>query len=85
MAEYTVHYKKATDDVFLAMLPIIEQEAWDERNFVRKAVNWALRQIGKRNSLLRNAAIHCAERILAQDTKAAKWIAKDAIKELQGK
>jgi len=85
MAEYVVHHKKATDDVFLAMLPVIEREAWDDRNFVKKAVNWALRQIGKRNSLLRHAAVQCAERILAQDTKAAKWIAKDALNELNGK
>lgn len=82
MAEYAVHYKKAEDTVFLGFLPVIEREAWDERNFVKKAVNWALRQIGKRNSLLRHAAIQSAERILLQDSKAAKWIAKDALKEL---
>jgi len=82
MAESAVHNKKATDDVFLAMLPIIEREAWDDRNFVKKAINWALRQIGKRNSLLRHAAIECAERILEQDNKAAKWIARDALREL---
>ncbi|MES2276635.1 MAG: DNA alkylation repair protein [Bacteroidota bacterium] len=82
MAEYAVHHKKVTDDVLLAFLPIIEREAWDNRNFVKKAVNWALRQIGKRNTLLRHAAIECAERILEQDTKAAKWIAKDALREL---
>jgi 3-methyladenine DNA glycosylase AlkD len=85
MAEYAVHHKKATDDVFLAFLPIIEQEARDDRNFVKKAINWALRQIGKRNTLLRHAAIQCADRILAQDTKAARWIAKDALKELEGR
>jgi len=64
MAEFAVHDKKATDDQFLPFLPVIEREAWDERNFVKKAVNWALRQIGKRNTLLRHAAIDCAERIL---------------------
>jgi 3-methyladenine DNA glycosylase AlkD len=85
MAEFAVHDKKATDDKFLALLPVIEREAWDDHNFVKKAINWALRQIGKRNSLLRHAAIQTAERILAQDTKAAKWIAKDALRELQGK
>jgi 3-methyladenine DNA glycosylase AlkD len=82
MAGYAVHHKKATDDVFLSFLPIIEREAWDNRNFVKKAVNWALRQIGKRNTLLRHATIQCAERILEQDNKAAKWIAKDALREL---
>jgi 3-methyladenine DNA glycosylase AlkD len=82
MAEFAVHDKKATDDKFLALLPVIERESWDDRNFVKKAVNWALRQIGKRNSLLRHAAIVTAERILEQDTKAARWIAKDALREL---
>ena len=67
------------------MLPIIEREAWDSRNFVKKAVNWALRQIGKRNTLLRYAAIACAERIVEQESKAAKWIARDALRELQSK
>lgn len=82
MAEYAVHDKKAANDVFINFLPIIEREAWDERNFVKKAVNWALRQIGKRNSTLRPLAIQCAERILLQNSKAAKWIASDALKEL---
>jgi len=81
MAEYAVHHKKAEDTIFLNFLPVIEREAWDDRNFVKKAVNWALRQIGKRNSLLRHAAIQSAESILRQDTKAAKWIAKDALRE----
>lgn len=82
MAEYAVHDKKAANDVFINFLPIIEREAWDERNFVKKAVNWALRQIGKRNSMLRPLAIQCAERILLQNSKAAKWIASDALREL---
>lgn len=85
MAEFAVHDKKATDDQFLPFFAVIEREAWDNRNFVKKAVNWALRQIGKRNTLLRYAAIDCAERILEQDTKAARWIAKDALKELGSK
>lgn len=85
MAEYAVHLKKATDDVFLPFLPIIEREAWDGRNFVKKAINWALRQIGKRNPLLKHTAIHTAERILEQDNKAARWIAKDALRELHNR
>jgi len=85
MAEYAVHHKKAADKVFLAWLPIIEREAWDERNFVKKAVNWALRQIGKRNQTLLAHAIASAERILQQDTKAAKWIALNALSELRKK
>ncbi|QKJ28966.1 DNA alkylation repair protein [Mucilaginibacter mali] len=85
MAEYAVHLKKATDDVFLSFLPIIEREAWDNRNFVKKAINWALRQIGKRNTLLKHTAIDTADRILEQDIKAARWIAKDALRELHNR
>lgn len=85
MAEYAVHHKKADNQTFLALLPIIEREAWDERNFVKKAVNWALRQIGKRNGVLKYAAIDTADRILLQNTKAAKWIATDALRELKNR
>jgi 3-methyladenine DNA glycosylase AlkD len=82
MAELAIHDKKADDLVFIQFFPVIEREAWDNRNFVKKAVNWALRQIGKRNKTLRPLAIQCAERILQQDSKAAKWIAGDALREL---
>jgi 3-methyladenine DNA glycosylase AlkD len=82
MAELAVHDKKANDKVFTQFFPVIEREAWDNRNFVKKAVNWALRQIGKRNDTLSPLAIQCAERILLQDNKAAKWIAGDALREL---
>ena len=61
--------------VYLKFLKTIEREAWDDRNFVRKAVNWALRNIGKRNLRLNRAAIASAERIRRQDTRAARWIA----------
>lgn len=74
--------KKANDASFYHYLEIIEREAWDERNFVKKAVNWALRQIGKRNEVLRLKAIETAERILKQETKSARWIATDALREL---
>ena len=77
-----VHDKQAPDDKFLKALAMIEREAWDERNFVRKAVNWALRNIGKRNLRLNRQAIACAERIRAQDSRAARWIAADALREL---
>ena len=82
MAEFAVHDKKADNQLFISLLPVIEREAWDDRNFVKKAVNWALRQIGKRNFELRMAAIASANRILQQNTKAARWIATDALKEL---
>jgi len=83
MAEFAIHGKNAPDEPFISFLPIIEREACDNRNFVKKAVNWALRQIGKRNDGLMSAAIECAERILLQDTKAAKWIATDALREFK--
>lgn len=83
MAGMAVHDKKADDLVFIRFFPVIEREARDERNFVKKAVNWALRQIGKRNGTLRPLAIQCAERILLQDSKSAKWIAGDALRELR--
>jgi 3-methyladenine DNA glycosylase AlkD len=85
MAEYAVHNKTADDQVFIALFPVMEREAWDDRNFVKKAVNWALRQIGKRNDNLLPLAIACAERIKQQNTKSAKWIARNALTELQPK
>jgi 3-methyladenine DNA glycosylase AlkD len=84
MASLAIHDKKAEDKKLEEFLTAIEREAYDERNFVKKAVNWALRQIGKRNFHLNNSALLTAERILKQDSKSARWIAKDAIKELSG-
>ncbi|MDP4173806.1 MAG: DNA alkylation repair protein [Bacteroidota bacterium] len=84
MASLAIHDKKAEDKKLEEFLTVIEREAYDERNFVKKAVNWALRQIGKRNFFLNNSALLTAERILKQDSKSARWIAKDAIKELSG-
>lgn len=83
MATLAVHDKKAKDDVFLRFLPLIERGSTDDRNFVRKAVNWALRQIGKRNKLLNGAAIRTADSISKLDSRAAKWVASDALKELR--
>ncbi len=85
MAALAVHDKKASDKTFIKILPVIKREATDERNFVKKAVNWALRQIGKRNSALRKEAIKTAEEISKIDNKAAKWIAADALRELKSK
>src|ERR1700761_42765 len=83
MAEYAMHNKKAPDEEFINFMPIIEREARDDRNFVKKAVNWSLRQIGKRNALLKDIAIQTAERIALQESKSAKWIAADALRELR--
>ncbi len=83
LAAIAVHDKRAPDSVFLEALPLIERYSFDNRNFVRKGVNWALRNIGKRNPTLGTAAIACAERIRAQGTPAARWIAADALRELR--
>jgi 3-methyladenine DNA glycosylase AlkD len=83
MATLAVHAKDAPDKAFRPLLKRIEAGAGDARNFVKKAVNWALRQIGKRNAALHAEAVACAERILDQDTPAARWVARDALKELQ--
>jgi len=82
MAGMAVHRKELPDEVFLRFLPIIAREATDERNFVKKAVNWALRQIGKRNPKLRHAAIAAAKKIRRIDSRSARWIAADALREL---
>lgn len=82
MAALSVHDKKAGDDKFLEFLPLIKMGALDERNFVKKAVNWALRQIGKRNMDLNKAAVETANDIRKIDSKSARWIASDALREL---
>jgi 3-methyladenine DNA glycosylase AlkD len=84
MATLSVHDKKADDRVFREFFPIIVREATDDRIYVRKAVNWALRQIGKRNMALNREAIRVAEEIRAMDARAARWIATDALRELTG-
>ncbi|MEE8402628.1 MAG: DNA alkylation repair protein [Candidatus Hydrothermarchaeaceae archaeon] len=83
MARLAVSDKKAEDERFVGFLPIIKREAGDDRNYVKKAVNWALRQIGKRNRELNRAAIETAKEIQRMDAKSAKWIASDAIRELE--
>ena len=81
IAANSVHQKKMSDDVFLSFLPLIERESVDERNFVKKAVNWALRQIGKRNRNLHSEAVDCANRLLELPSRSARWIARDALAE----
>ena len=83
MAFLAVHDKQAPDAKFLRLLPLIRRAATDERNFVKKAVNWALRQIGKRNLRLNRAAIAACEQIRAMDSPSARWIAADALRELK--
>jgi 3-methyladenine DNA glycosylase AlkD len=78
-----IHDKAAADVPFRRFLKVIEREAWDDRNFVRKAANWALRNIGKRNHRLNRAAIESAERIRRGGTRTGRWIAADALRELK--
>ncbi|QQG48581.1 MAG: DNA alkylation repair protein [archaeon] len=82
MAELAVHDKKAPDSAFEGFIPHIERGSTDPRNFVKKAVNWALRQIGKRNRRLNGIALRAAGRISKMDAPSAKWVAADAKREL---
>jgi len=82
IATLAVHDKKAVDDQFVAYFPLITEMATDERNMVKKAVNWSIRQIGKRNMLLNKKAIELAEQLLKKNDKTASWIARDALREL---
>jgi len=82
MAALAVHDKDASDNKFLELLPLVRVASTDERNFVKKAVNWALRQIGKRNHRLNRSAIATARKIRKLDSRAARWIASDALREL---
>jgi 3-methyladenine DNA glycosylase AlkD len=83
MAALAWHDKTGTDAAFRRFLPAIKRGSTDERNFVRKAVNWALRQIGKRNRALNRAARTTAREIQRIDSPAARWIAADALRELE--
>lgn len=82
MAALAVHDKAAPDETLARFLPVIARESTDSRNFVKKAVNWALRQIGKRNRRLNRQAIRTAKEISRLDSRAARWVAADALKEL---
>jgi len=76
------HDKEASDAEFIELLPVIIRGSTDERNFVKKAVNWALRNIGKRNLKLNEAAINTAKEIKQLESKAARWVASDTLREL---
>jgi 3-methyladenine DNA glycosylase AlkD len=78
------HDKQAADERFVQLMPVIVQGATDDRNFVKKAVSWALRNVGKRNRHLNVVAIETAQEIQQIDAKPARWIARDALRELQG-
>ncbi len=82
MASLVAHDREAQDDKFLALLPLIEKGAHDDRNFVKKAVNWALRTIGKHSHNLHSAALTVAERLARSEKPAPRWVGKDARREL---
>jgi 3-methyladenine DNA glycosylase AlkD len=82
MACLALHDKDAPDERFLALLPVIEKGARDERNFVKKAVNWALRAIGRRNLELNAAALAVANRLALSEEASSRWVGKDALREL---
>jgi 3-methyladenine DNA glycosylase AlkD len=84
MAWSVIHRKQERDETFLAFLPLIDRHAGDQRNFVKKAVNWALRSIGKRNAMLNAAALALAETLAGSQDRTARWIGKDAIRDLTG-
>lgn len=83
MTQLAVHDKRAADAYFLPFLETVEREATDKRNFVKKAVNWALRQIGKRDPALNAAAVAVAARLRESDSAPARWVGSDALRELQ--
>ncbi|HVW67224.1 MAG TPA: DNA alkylation repair protein [Candidatus Peribacteraceae bacterium] len=83
IATLAVHDKEQCDARFISLLPLIKKYATDDRNFVKKAVNWALRQIGKRNATLNPIAIATARQLLKLDSSSARWIARDALRELE--
>lgn len=83
MACFVNYGKKLPNDFFIEFFPLIKREANDDRNFVKKAVNWALRQIGKRNIALNTRAIACAQEIQQMSSKTARWIAADALRDIQ--
>ncbi|HAX18651.1 MAG TPA: DNA alkylation repair protein [Actinobacteria bacterium] len=83
MAQFSVHDKNAENEVFEHFLKLIYEKSDDNRNYVKKAVNWALRQIGKRSIFLNKSALETAENILLKGDKASKWIARDALRELK--
>lgn len=83
IAGMAVADRQAADEVFETFLPVIERHADDDRHYVKKAVNWSLRQIGKRNRALNRAAITTARRLASRRSPTSRWIARDALRELE--
>ena len=83
LASLALHDKRAGDEAFVACLPLIEAAAADDRNFVKKGVSWALRSVGRRNAALRQRSLDLARRLAASANPAARWIGRDAARELE--
>ena len=81
---HAVHHKKVPDDTYMPYFELIEREATDPRNFVKKAVNWSLRQLGKRSATLHAPALALSIKLAASNDKTARWIGVDAVRELDG-
>jgi 3-methyladenine DNA glycosylase AlkD len=82
MACLALHDKSAPDKNFLALLPLIEKGAREDRNFVMKGVNWALRAIGRRNRALNTAAVNVAQRLASSEEASCRWVGKDALRQM---
>ena len=82
LASLSVHDKQSGDTPFLKALTLVERAAEDDRNFVKKSVNWALRSVGKRNARLNDAAVKLSRRLSSSSNAAARWVGKDALREL---
>ena len=85
LAGLAIHDKTAPDKQFRAAFRLITKAATDDRHYVKKSVNWALRQIGKRNADLREAAMDVAQQLIATDSRSARWIGRDALRELSAR
>lgn len=83
LAVLTVHHKNAEDELFRRSFPFIEKHASDPRNFVKKAINWSIREMGKRRPNLHASCIELCYRLVSQNTSSSRWIAADALRELQ--
>lgn len=83
IAGLAVHDKQASDNDFIKLFPVIKKASTDDRNYVKKAVNWALRAIGKRSKQLNKRAVKLSQDVLKIDSKSAKWIARKALRELE--
>ncbi len=83
LASLALHDKKSDDGLFADCLPLIERAATDDRNFVKKGVSWGLRGVGRRSPALKASALELAERLAASPNSAARWIGKDALRDLR--